>query len=226
MTISMTKREKTFGWIFLALTPLVLPVAIVGVCQLADFQLDEGQLNCLIFGINCLLTLLIFHHFLWKNAVKVLSDPWRSLRWAGIGFAIYYGSSMLVNLLISVVAPDFANANDASILTMVQEHFVLMTVGTVFLVPITEETLYRGLVFGALLRKNRILAYGLSMAIFSALHVVGYIGTMPPLHLLLSFLQYLPGGFALALAYDKSGSIWTSILIHMTINQISILSLR
>ena len=102
----------------------------------------------------------------------------------------------------------------------------MMMIGTVLLVPIAEETLYRGLVFGSLRPKNRLLAYSISMVAFSVLHIISYIGTLSPLHLFLSFLQYLPGGFALAFACDKADSVWASILIHMTINQIAMLSLR
>lgn len=225
MTISMTKREKTFGWIFLALTPLVLPLAVVYLCQLFRWPLDNGQMNVLLFGVNFALTVLIFWRFLWKNSQVAIESPGKTFRWAGIGFGIYYGASTLVGMLILLIAPDFANANDASIREMAREHYFLMMLGTVILVPIAEETLYRGLVFGSLRSKSRWLAYVVSTVAFSTLHVVSYIGTLPPLHLLLSFLQYLPAGFALAFAYDKAGSIWASILVHMSVNQIAMISM-
>lgn len=226
MTISMTKREKTFGWIFLAMTPLALPLALVYLCQLFRWPLDNGELNVLLFAVNFILTLMIFWRFLWQNGRVSIASPGKTFRWVAIGFGIYYGASTLVGMLIMLLAPDFANANDASIQAMAQEHYFLMMLGTVILVPIAEETLYRGLIFGSLRRKSRWLAYVVSIVAFSALHVVSYIGTLSPLHLLLSFLQYLPGSFALAFAYDKADSIWASILIHMTINQIAMLTLR
>ena len=222
----MRKSEKTLGWIFLALTPLVLPMLILYLCRLLPVQPDDAQLNMLVFAVNFVLTLLIFWRFLWKNAAVTFSTPWKTLRWAGLGFGIYYAASYLVNLLIAVIAPDFANANDASIMAMAEEHFLLMNLCTVVLVPITEETLYRGLVFGSLRDRHKWLAYTVSTVAFSVLHIVGYIGTLSPTHLFLSFLQYLPGSIALAVAYDKAESIWASILIHMTINQIAMLALR
>jgi membrane protease YdiL (CAAX protease family) len=39
-------------------------------------------------------------------------------------------------------------------------------------------------------------------------------------------VQYLPAGLALAWAYEKADTIWAPILMHMTINQISITFMR
>ena len=226
MTISMKKYEKTLGWIFLAMTPLVLPRLIVYLCQLLHLQPDNAQLNIMVFVTDFVLAILIFHRFLWKSIAWGLARPGRTFLWMGIGFAAYNIGSSLVMLLITLLAPSFSNANDASIMGMLQEHFWPMALCIVVLVPITEETLYRGLVFGTLRKHSRWLAYVVSVCAFSALHVVGYIGTLSPLHLLLSFLQYLPGAAALALAYDQSESIWPGILIHSTINLLALISMR
>lgn len=222
----MRKYEKNLGWIFLAMTPLALPMLLIYLCQLLPVQPDDAQLNMLSFAVNFLLTLLIFHRFLWQNAKQALRRPGKSFLWLGIGFAAYNIGSYLVLLLTTLLTPDFANANDASIREMMQGHFLPMAVCIVVLVPITEETLYRGLVFGSLQKKCRWLAYVVSVCLFSALHVVSYIGTLTPLELVVSFLQYLPGGAALALVYDKSESIWPGILIHSTINLLAIIAMR
>ena len=226
MTISMKKHEKTLGWIFLALTPLGLPMLVVYLCQLLHLQLDDAQLNVMLFAVNFVLTVLIFHRFLIKSIGLGFLRPGRTFLWMGIGFGAYNLGSSLVMLLIMWLVPDFVNANDANIASMLREHFWPMALGIVVLVPVTEETLYRGLVFGTLRRRSRWLAYVISICAFSALHVVGYIGTLSPLHLLISFLQYLPGAAALALVYDKSESIWPGILIHATINLLALLSMR
>ena len=222
----MRDYEKKLGWIFLAMTPLALPTLIVYLCQLLPVSPDNAQMNMLSFAVNFLLTVLIFHRFLWQNAKQALKRPGRSLLWMGIGFAVYNLGTYLIALLITLIAPDFANANDANIVDMMQQHFWPMAICIVILVPITEETLYRGLIFGSLRTKHRWLAYLISICLFSALHVVGYIGTLAPRELVVSFLQYLPGGAALALTYDKTDSIWPGIVIHSTINLTATISMR
>ena len=139
MTISMSKYEKTFGWIFLALTPLVLPMLLLYLCQLLPVQPDDAQLNMLVFAVNFVLTLLIFHRFLWKNAGLALSRPGRTFLWMGIGFAAYNISSYLVLTLTTLLAPDFANANDANILGMLDDHFWPMESVLLFLCPLPRK---------------------------------------------------------------------------------------
>lgn len=226
MTISMQKYEKTFGWIFLFMTPLALPLLIVYLCQLLPTQPDIAMQNVLVYVVNFLLTLLIFHRFLWHSTRQALRRPGKTFLWMGVGFAAYNIGTYLVAMLTTLLAPDFSNANDANIMDMLQQHFWPMVICIVILVPITEETLYRGLIFGSLRKRSRWLAYVVSVCAFSALHVVGYIGTLHPYDLLVSFLQYLPGSFALAFAYDKSDSILPGILIHSTINLLATLSMR
>ena len=226
MTLSMSKKERIAGWFFLPATLLLIPLLIASAQDYFRWNLADAELNFILFSINFALTVLLFHRYLWQNSTAALSHLWRTLRWAGIGLLIYYGGILLLGFLFARIAPDFANANDSSIAEMADSHYTLMLIGTVFLVPVTEEALYRGLIFGSLLKKNTALAYILSAAVFSAIHVVGYLGTLSPWHVVLSFVQYLPGGFALALACHKGDSLWASILLHMTINQIGISFMR
>ena len=109
---------------------------------------------------------------------------------------------------------------------MVQENYTFLAFGTVLLVPVAEEALYRGLIFGQIYNRNRLAAYIISSVVFAAIHVISYIGLYEPIHLMLCLLQYLPAGLCLGWAYANSDTIWAPILMHITINQISILSMR
>ena len=60
------------------------------------------------------------------------------------------------------VYPDFSNVNDTSIMELTQQNYTLMAIGTVLLVPVVEETLYRGVVFGSLYKRSRVAAYTVS----------------------------------------------------------------
>ena len=90
------------------------------------------------------------------------------------------------------------------------------------LVPLAEECFFRGLLFRNLYSWSPVAAYLISMAAFSAIHVVGYIGTASPLHLLVSFLQYLPAGYCLAWCYHQTGTIITPIIMHTLTNAMSV----
>ena len=83
----------------------------------------------------------------------------------------------------------------------------------------------RGLIFGLIYKKNRILAYAVSMLVFAAIHVVGAAFSQNVLVSVISILTYLVPGFVLAWAYERTGTIWTSILIHLGINTIATIAM-
>jgi membrane protease YdiL (CAAX protease family) len=81
--------------------------------------------------------------------------------------------------------------------------------------PVSEEVCFRGMLFGGLReRLPRLAAALISGLIFGALHVTTGISAVPPL---------IVFGFVLALLYEKTGSIWPGILLHMLNNSVALL---
>lgn len=226
LAIVPNKSETIAGYIFLAVQLLVLQPALVIVNLILPVPMSDTTLNIVYFVINFLCVAIIFHRYLIRSGKEAFSAPLRCFCNAFLAFIGYWLASIFVSSLIYGIYPDFSNANDEAIDQMVQDNFPIMALGTVLLVPITEEVLYRGLIFGKIYNRSRVLAYLVSTAAFAALHVVGYIGMYEPKLLLLSLLQYLPAGLCLGWAYARTGSIWTSISIHIAINLIAMLSMR
>jgi len=143
-----------------------------------------------------------------------------------LGYVFYIGCTWIMNFLIPLIAPGYTNANDASIAGLSRNGYFLMAIGTVVLVPPVEECLYRGLLFGLMLRRSRPAAYLVSVPVFCLIHVMGYVGSVPAGVLLLSFAQYIPAGVLLALAYERADSIFTPILIHTAVNALGMIAAR
>lgn len=226
LTVSMSRKESIWGLIYLAIQLLLLPALLLFANTLLGSPLSDAQVNFVFFCIDFLCVTLIFHRFLLCSAKQTFKNLFRCLRYAAVGLLLYWAGSTVVSMVIFSVYPEFYNVNDQSIMALTQQNQMLMSIGTVLLVPVVEETLYRGVVFGGLYRRNPVVAYIVSTFVFSALHVLGYIGHYTPLHLAMCFLQYIPAGLCLAFAYVKADSIWTPILMHMSINQIGILAMR
>ena len=87
---------------------------------------------------------------------------------------------------------------------------------------VVKELLFRGVLFHGMYDKKPIAAYLVSMGLFAAIHVMGFVGSYEPLHLLLCFLQYLPAGYCLCWCYRQTGTIITPILMHALVNAISV----
>lgn len=90
---------------------------------------------------------------------------------------------------------------------------MLILIGLVF--PLAEEILFRGILYRWLRGRLGIAgAAGLSAIAFAALH------SIPELIPAIAVL-----GVILALLYELSGSLWTSVLAHAVYNSINVLLL-
>jgi len=226
LSVSMTRREALWGWGYLLFQLFLLPLILITANTLLPHPLPEATVNFVYFLLNFLCILAIAHRFLLDSLRVALRSPFRCLRAAFLGLALYFVCNILLSNLIIRFRPDFVNINDNSISSMTQGHFTLVSIGTILLVPPAEEFLYRGLVFGHLYNKNKLLAYAVSTVIFSAIHVIGYIGSYDLELLLLCFIQYIPAGICLGWAYASADSIFAPILMHITINQIGMQAMR
>ena len=226
LTISMTRWEAALGWLYWAFQLIALPVMLSMGNGLLKAPLSQVQLNFAFFCVNFLCLTVILHRFLGASFKAALRRPVYTLQSAFFGFAAYYAACWAIGLLIARLCPDFANANDGAIAGMLTEEPVLIAVGTVFLAPVAEELMYRGLIFRSLYNRSRFLAYAVSTLLFGAVHVLGYVGVYTPLELALSMLQYVPAGLCLGWAYARSNTIWAPIVMHIAINQMGILSMR
>ena len=219
-----SRIEGIFGWCYLLFCQTLLPYLLNFIFGLVGMTLSGAQLNLTYFGVNFLVVVIAFRKFWIKTGMEILDRTLRIILTAVGLFVAYLLVSQLFGRLIAWLKPDFFNANDQSVAAIAESHYIPTLICTVFLVPVAEECLHRGAVFGSLFQKNALLAYAVSTLVFSLVHINWMVGD--PMILFLSFLQYIPAGLCLAAAYHISGSITAPILIHMAVNAIGSLALR
>ena len=217
MTLTLTKHEKRWGWVYLAAQKLVIPFVVAMVCMAMGIT-SEADMNLICFYLNAALAAAVFPNLLTKSFSGLRSRWKQTLMTALKGFGLYWLVSTAVAAAILMLKPDFANVNDQSIGIMLGERPVLMTVAVVFAAPLAEECLFRGWLFLGLAEKSRTLAYTVTCVFFSAVHILAYIGTYDALTLLLCFLQYLAPSYVLCRTCARDNSLCAPMLLHMTIN--------
>lgn len=162
--------------------------------------------------------LIVFRKFLSRSRCDLFS----LLTTALLGYLALNGISYFWSLLLSFLPVELNNMNQASVEASMQYEPLSMAFHAIIMAPFVEELLVRGCIFAPLCKKSPLLAHCFSMAIFAFLHISGFIGSQPPMELLRSFLTYLPAGFMLGWAYQRTGSIYGSIALHSFWNAISV----
>ncbi len=205
------------GWLWLALQFTLLP-RLVGL-----LGLDDGASNLLFHTISTLAVVVIFWQTLEENLRRETGRRfWMVCIQALTG---YYAAGQLISLLIWQLAPEFLNRNDQVLLSM-KEQWPILILTTVVLAPVNEECLFRGLIFSRLRQRSRFWGYCLSSLLFGLIHVLGYLGQYTPVEFALALLQYLPAGLILAWAQERTQTLTAPILIHATINAVSLTQIR
>ncbi|MBQ8768312.1 MAG: CPBP family intramembrane metalloprotease [Oscillospiraceae bacterium] len=221
-----SRKETAWGFRYLAFSIVFLGFFLSLAIQLLGLPWGSNEINLTFFFLNFGVAVFIFRHFLQETALAAAKRIPAILITAAAGFVVYQILTTAVSIAIIFIEPNFYNVNDDNLSAISRNYYWLTALCTVILVPITEELLHRGAIFGGLYRKNRIAAYAVSTLVFALVHVSGYIGYFEPKILLLCYLQYIPAGLCLAAAYDFTGCIATPILLHAAINAVGILAMR
>ena len=226
LSVHLTDKELVWGIAYLLFSIFLLPSLLADLNGYLPVPMAKAWVNFLYFTLNFLFILWLFHGFFARSMAYAGQHVGNFLLAVFLGLGGYWLCSWGMSLAMARLFPDFANLNDSNIGTMLSDHFWIMALGTVIFVPVAEEALHRGLIFGSLYLKSRSAAYILSTIIFAAVHVMGYVGVYSVRDTALAFVQYIPAGLALAWAYRKSGSIFAPMLMHATINCVSLFALR
>ncbi len=226
LSISLNKQEQIQGAAYLCISLAFLPVLFPYCITLLFPYVNDAEINFFYFCFNFLCMVMILRKFLWQSLQQLGAHPLRLTTSILRGIFTYFLLNYVVSFLLYWLAPDFFNVNDNSIALLAHQNYTLVAFGTIFLVPVAEECLYRGLVYGTLQEKSPALALILSTLLFASIHIMGYIGSYDFLHLLICFVQYLPAGFCLAWAYRRADNIFAPIFMHAIINAIGIFSVR
>ena len=221
----MTSGEKIAGTILFAVYLAVLPFVtdplfgLVG--KLLDTTVSETVQNIIYYYVLFAVTLIVFHKFIARTSRNFADNLGVACRNILLGLIALYGLNELVYRLSSLVISNRTNLNDTTISAQIQDAPRVTLLIIVFLAPFIEEVLFRGLVFGNLKSKSRVVAYLVSCLLFALLHVWQFAVVQQDITYFLLMVQYLVPGAVLAWAYESSGTLWTSIGLHAVANALS-----
>ena len=223
---SMNHTERLAGTIFFVVYLLVMPLLAQRLFSLLELLLDtqigaETQ-NALYYYLLFALTLIIFHRYVGHTTSRLLDNLDRAAATLFLGLLIFYGANELLYRVFHVFFHSRANLNDVTIAAQVSAAPRTTALIVIFLAPFVEEVLFRGLVFGCLREKSAVVGYAVSALLFAFSHVWTFALSAWDVSYLTLMLQYLAPGLVFAWAYDRSGTLWTSFLLHAAVNALAL----
>ena len=225
-TTHMDQTERVAGAIFFVVYLLVMPLLLERLFSFAETLLgtrfEPGFRNALYYYFLFAVTLVIFHRFLALTTSRFFDSPGRPLTALFFSLLVFYGANELMYRVLSLFFANRPNLNDTVIAAQVAAVPRTTALIAVFLAPFVEEVLFRGLVFGCLKDVNRPAAYLVSAVLFSLLQALSSTLWQWNLTPLILTLQYLVPGLVFAWAFERSGTLWTSILLHAAVNALAL----
>ncbi|MDR0951948.1 MAG: CPBP family intramembrane metalloprotease [Oscillospiraceae bacterium] len=235
----LTKGERIAGFIYLPIHMFVFPLFIglivvyLAALLFPERELPSGELgdvffNLIYYAIGFVFCLAAMGKFL-RRAFDVLLDNIRScLVTICSSYMMMYAMNFVIAMVMLIImGMDYlVNPNNEFVSELTNTSGGMMVAISVFLGPMVEEILFRGVLFGSIRQRSRVWAYIVSIAVFGVYHVWQYafFGWEWWL-LLINAARYIPIGWALARCFDKTGSIWAPIFMHMLNNAIAMIIL-
>lgn len=224
-TAYMTPGEQIAGTVLFVIYLLVLPFAAAPMFRLAErllgISITASMEHMIYYYLLFAATVLIFHRFLARTTARLGERLGEACKTLLLGLIGMYGLNELSYRLSNLLFTNHTNLNDTAISAQINDAPRITLLIVVFLAPFVEEVLFRGLIFGNLKDKGRWVAYGVSCLLFAFLHVWQFAFRAQDVTYFVLMVQYLVPGVVLAWAYEHSGTLWTSIVLHGAVNALS-----
>jgi membrane protease YdiL (CAAX protease family) len=215
--ITPLPQEKRIGW-FLLIPAVVLPMLMV-----TENMLIKGAYY-LALGIA---TVYVFRTFL-KDSFHGLTGNWGSVIGKSIVLLVtsHLAVILINNLFLMFHLGAFARGDhglyflsnyDMYWLRVLPQSPMVGILLLVLIIPVTQEILLRGLFFNIFSQKHPWLAILITSVVFPLLHTLPYMGGCSTWQVILLFLQYVPAGFLLNIAYIATESVYAPMAIHVAL---------
>ena len=222
----MSPGEQIAGTVFFVIYLVVLPFATAPLFRLAErllaVSISPSLQNAIYYYTLFAVTILTFHGFIGRTTRNFADNLGNACKAVVVGLIALYGLNELMYRLTRLLVNNHTNLNDSTISAQIHDAPRVTLLIVIFLAPFVEEVLFRGLVFGNLKHKRRAVAYAVSCLLFALLHVWQFAVKRQDITYFLLMVQYLVPGLVLAWAYDHTGTLWSSVLLHAAANALSV----
>lgn len=212
----MSRSERRRGWVFFGLYLLIFPYLSAWMQRvlMGDGEPLVAETGVVYYVFLFTLALLVFWSFLRRDFADLLDWLPENL----FGIAVGLAGTLLLRYLLTLLPLPVSDPVPCQYAVQFALAPAPTLVLTLLLIPVVEECLFRGLIFGSIRQYSLPLAYGVSVLGYALASVWRYaLETGDPRYLLLIVL-YLPASAALTWCYDNGGSVWGAVILHSAVD--------
>ncbi len=214
----MTDAESRRGLVFFLLYFFLFPYGNAWIQQLifGDAETPIAEANVIYYGVLFAACLILFWRFL-KEDFQSLVD-WLPENTAGILLGL--AGAGVMNALLRLLPFPVSDPIPAQYAAEFGAAPIPTLALLLLLIPLVEETLFRGLLFGQFRGYSRPLAYVITSVFYALAAVWRYALERGDARYLLLSVVYLPLSIACTWCYDNGGSVWATAFLHAGLNGI------
>lgn len=214
----MTDAEARRGLAFFLLYFFLLPYVNAWIQQFifGDAETPIAEANVIYYSLLFAICLFLFWRFL-KEDFQSLMD-WLPENTAGILLGL--AGAGVMNMLLRLLPFPVSDPIPAQYAEEFGAAPIPTLVLLLLLIPLVEETLFRGLLFGQFRGYSRPLAYVITSIFYALAAVWRYALERGDARYLLLSVVYLPLSIACTWCYDNGGSVWATAFLHAGLNGI------
>lgn len=221
----MTEKETITTACIMGAHLIIMPILLGLIPDETVERWGLVMLNCIMYGTTATLMVLTLMRYLRADFDIMLNWKKHTVRGVLLAFFVSYGISLVISGALGLFGVTLGStANNDMVLGFVRRDYNRMFAAIVLLAPLAEEPFFRGIIFGKLIRKQRLAAYVASTLAFAFYHVWQYAIQDP--RALLDMINYIPVSIALAWCYEQGGNIWAPIAFHSLNNLVSLYVLK
>ena len=197
--------------------------------ELLGIQTPDGMMvlfNAMYDSITAILGLLLLHGALIEDLRDLRKRGFKSfIKWWSGGYLVFYWISFAGSLLQVGIQTAFGVLLDTSqnqelVNDMTSAAPFAMIIVAVIIGPITEELVFRGIIFRFIRPLGAVPAIAVSSLVFGFIHVSEYVLAGDTIELL-NAISYVAMGIGFGILYEKRRNLAMNMVFHITHNAIA-----
>ncbi len=214
-----------FYFIFASYVLSAIFLAIPYFRNMTNVNEMNAYYNLFYDGVLVIIGVLCFREFFVDIFHRVRKAIKENFAWFSVkAYALLYATNFVTSLLVAfILGSSESSANQSGIETIMDVAPVIMFICVVFVAPILEELVFRGLIFRVFRNKSVIAAHAISAFLFGFMHCAEEIIMYQNFSEVVQMLPYIAMGLVFSLAYEKYKTIGVPIYMHMLNNFVACL---